>query len=180
MKVGVNVAVIDNGQLLLTKREDFEVWCMPGGHVDAGESVAQAALREVREETGLEVRLTRLVGLYSIPEAKAWVNLMILFAAEPIGGVLQPQVSEVLEMRYFAFDEIPHELLWGDRQRILDALSEQGGASVWLQHVPFAPGDVENRRELYALRDASGFERLAFYERYFGWVASEEDRLEVV
>lgn len=48
MKVGVNVAVIHNGQLLLTKREDFEVWCMPGGHVDAGESVAQAALREVR------------------------------------------------------------------------------------------------------------------------------------
>ena len=179
MKVGVSVAVIDNGQLLLTKREDFEVWCMPGGYVDAGESVAQAALREVREETGLEVRLTRLVGLYSIPEAKAWMNLIILFAAEPIGGVLQPQVSEVLEMRYFAFDEIPHELLWGDRQRILDALSEQAGASVWLQHVPFAPVDVENRRDLYALRDASGLERLAFYERYFGWAASEGDRLEV-
>lgn len=92
------------------------------------------------------MRLTRLVGLYSIPESKAWVNLIILFAAEPIGGVLQPQVSEVLEMRYFAFDEIPDELLWGHRQRILDALSEEGGASVWVQLPPFAP--VENRREM--------------------------------
>jgi ADP-ribose pyrophosphatase YjhB (NUDIX family) len=55
--LAVNVAVIDGDRVLLTRREDFEVWCLPGGTVDEGESLAEAATREVREETGLDVRL---------------------------------------------------------------------------------------------------------------------------
>jgi ADP-ribose pyrophosphatase YjhB (NUDIX family) len=51
--LGVNIAVIQDGQILLTQREDFEVWCLPGGEVDACESIAQAAVREALEETGL-------------------------------------------------------------------------------------------------------------------------------
>ena len=77
MKVGVCVAIIRDERVLLTKRSDFEVWCLPGGHVDEGESIAQTAVRETAEETGLEVKLTFMIGLYSIPEAKAWVNLMV-------------------------------------------------------------------------------------------------------
>lgn len=64
---GVAVAIFQDEQILLTQREDFEVWCMPGGQLDSNESIAQAAMREVYEETGLEVRLTRLVGIYSKP-----------------------------------------------------------------------------------------------------------------
>ncbi|MEA1977398.1 MAG: NUDIX domain-containing protein, partial [Chloroflexota bacterium] len=61
----VSVAVLRDGQVLLTMREDFQVWCLPSGGVEFGEPVADAALRETREETGLDVRLTRLVGVYS-------------------------------------------------------------------------------------------------------------------
>src|SRR3712207_1046342 len=94
--MGAAVAIIRDGRILLTKREDFEVWCLPGGHVDPGESVAAAAIREAREELGLEVRLTRLVGIYSKPN---WPNggmHIVVFAAERIGGALQPAADEVL------------------------------------------------------------------------------------
>jgi len=51
--VGVEVVVMDDGKVLLLRRRDFDVWGLPGGYVDAGESIAEAALREVGEETGL-------------------------------------------------------------------------------------------------------------------------------
>lgn len=177
MKVGINVAVVHNEQVLLTKRNDFEVWCLPGGHVDTGESVAQAAIRETAEETGLKVQLNRLVGIYSIPEARAWVNLIVLFAGEPVGGEFKVQEDEVLEMEYFHIDVLPDKLLWGHRQRILDALNDRGGGSVWLQNVPFDP--VVNRQELYKLRDESGLSRQEFYLQYFGLVDPGCDRQEV-
>jgi ADP-ribose pyrophosphatase YjhB (NUDIX family) len=177
MKVGVNVAVFHNEQVLLTRRSDFGVWCLPGGHVDAGETIAQAAIREVVEETALEVRLDRLVGVYSIPDAKAWVNLIISFAGTPIGGALKAQENEVLEIAYFSVDEIPDNLLWGHRQRIIDAFNGVGGGSVWRQNVPF--DSVENRQELYDLLTKSGLSGPEFYLRNFGQHTPENDRKEV-
>src|SRR5579885_3187653 len=56
--LGVGVVVQDAGRVLLIKREDFEVWALPAGGVESGETLAQTAIREVREETGLVVELT--------------------------------------------------------------------------------------------------------------------------
>ena len=61
--LAVIVAIIEDGKILLTKREDVEVWCLPGGGVEDGESVAEAGIREAKEETGLDVELTSLVGV---------------------------------------------------------------------------------------------------------------------
>ncbi|THA30534.1 NUDIX domain-containing protein [Streptomyces sp. A1547] len=64
----VNVAVRDaSGRLLLIERSDDGFWALPGGRMDVGESFTAAAEREVREETGYEVEVTALVGLYSNP-----------------------------------------------------------------------------------------------------------------
>jgi ADP-ribose pyrophosphatase YjhB (NUDIX family) len=105
--LAAHVAVIQNGQILLTKRAYVEAWALPGGQVDVGESVAEAAVREAREETGLEVRLTRLVGIYFIPQWQNGDNHSALFAASPVGGVLRPQEGEVIEARYFAPTALP-------------------------------------------------------------------------
>jgi 8-oxo-dGTP pyrophosphatase MutT (NUDIX family) len=64
-ELGVTVVVIRDNAVLLTKREDFDVWCLPGGAVDAREPLDHAARREVWEETGIEISITRLIGIYT-------------------------------------------------------------------------------------------------------------------
>ncbi len=176
MNVGVNVGVFRDDKLLLTRRQDFGVWCLPGGHVDEGESVAQAAIREMAEETGLEIQLRQLVGLYSIPETRAWVNLIILFEAKAVGGALQAQDHEVQAIDYFSAGDIPQNLLWGHRQRIDDLWANASGV-VWRQYVPFA-SEID-RQALYRLQENSGLSGEVFYERYFGWETPQADRQEI-
>lgn len=177
MKVGVNVAIIEDGEILLTKREDFGVWCMPGGGVDEDESIGEAAVREALEETGLKVKLKRLVGIYSMPESRGWANLIVVFIGDPVGGMLMAQAGEVVEMRFFRSDDLPENLLFGHRQRILDAVSGVGGSAAWRQHVPF--DEVEDRWGLYGMVEESGLSGMDFYERYFGFETPEEDRREL-
>ena len=156
------IAVIDNGKVLLTKREDFEVWCLPGGGVEDGESLAEAAMREAKEETGVEVELTRLVGVYS-RLGGMWNDVhAALFAARPIGGELRIQPGETVEVAYFPFDEIPEQVLFGHKKRILDAINDVRGIAVRQEmHLPGEPKPT--RQELYALRDGSGLTRQQFY-----------------
>ena len=175
----VNIAIINADQILLIKREDFEVWCLPGGHVDEGESVAQAAVREAREETGLDVELTRLVGVYSLSSNHGYNSHTIVFAAESSGGKLRWSEDEVLEARYFNPAELPEPLVWLHRQQITDALDGIGGSVARVQTVDW-PFDQEMSREsLYQLRDQSGLSRQAFYLRYFGQNHSNDSKLEV-
>jgi ADP-ribose pyrophosphatase YjhB (NUDIX family) len=175
--LGVTVAIIDGSQVLLTRREDFEIWCLPGGAVDDGESLAAAAIREAREETGLEIELTRLVGIYSRP--KGWRSMhLVLFAARAIGGALRPDPHEVIETGYFGLDSLPTLLLPGHHQQIQDALDSVAG-NVWSYQAPwpFAP-DI-TRQELYARRDRSGLSRQEFYIQHMLSIGDEQMRLEV-
>jgi ADP-ribose pyrophosphatase YjhB (NUDIX family) len=156
------VAIIDNGKVLLTKREDFEVWCLPGGGVEDGESLAEAAIREAKEETGVDVELTRLVGVYS-RIGGMWNDVhAVLFAARPVGGELRLQPGETVEVKYFPFDEVPDEILFGHRKRIEDAINDVNGIAV-KQELNMFEENKPTRKELYALRDQSGLGRQDFY-----------------
>ncbi|HIL31155.1 MAG TPA: NUDIX domain-containing protein [Dehalococcoidia bacterium] len=70
MRLGASGLIFDKAreQVLLTRREDNGRWCLPGGGMDAGESAAEACVRELLEETGLEVRVTKLIGIYTTPD----------------------------------------------------------------------------------------------------------------
>jgi len=177
VNLGANIAIIQSGRILLMKREDFEVWCLPGGHVDSGESIAQTAIREAREETGLEVELLRLVGVYSRIGGGVDIHV-VLFTAQPSGGILKPQASEVLELRYFAHDALPDSMFWWHRQQVADAFNGIGGGVAWALKVKLAR-EVNSRQELYALRDRSGLSRPEFYKYYFEQWGTDETKLEV-
>lgn len=156
------IAIIENGKVLLTKREDFEVWCLPGGGVEDGESLAEAAMREAKEETGIDVELTRLVGVYS-RLGSMWNDVhAVLFAARPIGGSLKVQPGETVDVAYFPFDELPKELLFGHRKRIEDAIRGINGIVV-RQELTLHGENKPTRKELYELRDRSGLPRQQFY-----------------
>jgi ADP-ribose pyrophosphatase YjhB (NUDIX family) len=91
----VNVAVEnDNGEILLICRSDNGNWALPGGAVDLGESVSQAAVRETKEETGIECEITGIVGIYSDPKhlihytsnGETRQEFSILLRARQVGG----------------------------------------------------------------------------------------------
>jgi ADP-ribose pyrophosphatase YjhB (NUDIX family) len=160
--LAVIVAVIDEGKILLTRRDDFEVWCLPGGGVEEGESMAEAAIRETKEETGIDAELTRLVGVYS-RIGGMWSDVhAVLFAARPVGGQLKIQPGETVEVAYFSFNEIPNELLFGHERRIRDAIQAVSGIAV-KQVLNLSMENKPTRQELYAQRDRSGLSRQQFY-----------------
>jgi ADP-ribose pyrophosphatase YjhB (NUDIX family) len=97
---------IARGAKLLLVRQSYgkRYWSLPGGSMEQGESVEQAAVREAKEETGLDVRLTRLVGVYSKPEQNA---LAVCFGAEVVGGSIGEATDEIVECAYFHPDALP-------------------------------------------------------------------------
>jgi len=106
--VGTIIAGPD-GRIVLVKRAiepGYGKWVFPGGYVDRGEEVMMAALREAREEAGLEVRIDRLIGIYSYAGR---TPIIIVYAATMIGGELAVD-EEGLEVQWFEPSSIP----WDD------------------------------------------------------------------
>jgi ADP-ribose pyrophosphatase YjhB (NUDIX family) len=106
-KVAVGTIIADaESRIVLVKRAiepGYGKWVFPGGYVDRGEQLVQAALREAREECGLDVRLEGLVDLYSYPGR---TPIIIVYAAALVGGTLTVD-DEGLEARWFTIAEVP-------------------------------------------------------------------------
>jgi ADP-ribose pyrophosphatase YjhB (NUDIX family) len=110
----VNVVVInDAGEILMIRRTDNDNWAVPGGAIDLGESVAQAAVRETLEESGIECEITGIVGIYSDPKnvilytsnGEVRQEFSILLTGRPLSGQPTPS-SESSEVRWIAPAEI--------------------------------------------------------------------------
>jgi 8-oxo-dGTP pyrophosphatase MutT (NUDIX family) len=130
LRLGCSAAIFDERRrILLTRRADNGQWCLPGGGLESGESAAEACEREVWEETGLQIRVKRLVGVYSHPDQlvvypdgnKAFI-VALHFEADVIGGELALS-EETTDFGYFTLDEMQGlEFLGRHKERILDTL----------------------------------------------------------
>ncbi len=137
IRTGCSAIIFDDAreQILLTRRADNGLWCLPGGGIDPGESAAEACVREVLEETGLDVHVTRLVGIYSSPD---WlveypdgnrVQIVAMSFEASIDGGTLTTTSEVSEFGYFPITAIEKlDLMLNHYQRILDAFAGQAEA----------------------------------------------------
>ncbi|MGW0807636.1 NUDIX domain-containing protein [Nonomuraea sp. NPDC002799] len=117
-KASASVFVRDEaGRLLLLRRTDNELWTIPTGGVKKGETVAEAGVRECREETGLEVDVTGLVGIFSTPdhvivymhgkkvdEVRQPINVCL--RARVVGGDVRPEPEEAREVRWVEPDAL--------------------------------------------------------------------------
>ncbi|MGD0877861.1 MAG: NUDIX domain-containing protein [Anaerolineales bacterium] len=114
LRLGCSAVLLGNERqtVLLTRRSDNSQWCLPGGMINAGESVAEGCEREVFEETGLKDRVVRLTGVYSNPNRltiypdgnKAFV-IVLSFEAELIGGKLGLS-DETTDVRFFPLTKL--------------------------------------------------------------------------
>jgi ADP-ribose pyrophosphatase YjhB (NUDIX family) len=110
----VNVVVRnERGEILLIRRSDNDNWAVPGGGVDLGESLTQAAVREVKEETGIDCEVTGLVGIYSDPKhiilytsnGEARQEFSIVLTALVRGGAPATS-SESLDVRWYGMEDL--------------------------------------------------------------------------
>jgi ADP-ribose pyrophosphatase YjhB (NUDIX family) len=125
----------EQGNIVLQRRADNRLWALPGGAMEIGESLADAVVREVREETGLDVEPLYVIGVYSDPQhvfayddGEVRQEYSVCVACRPTGGLLTVS-NESLEVAVYAPEQIKslpmHERI---RVRITDFLGGERGA----------------------------------------------------
>lgn len=114
-RVAVDIIIVHEGNVLLIKREyePFrDAWCLPGGHVDRGEQVHEAAVREAGEETGIDVELDQVVGIYDAPgrDPRGPV-ISIAYAAHPTSETPEPEAAtDARRVQWFPLHDLPEPL----------------------------------------------------------------------
>ena len=115
----------EKGEVLLQKRGKSNKWGFPGGAIELGETPQQAAIREAKEETGLDVEVGKIIGIYTDLDIRydsgdQAQSIIIAYELVPVGGELYCDNVETTELRYFSKEEKPelftksHEDLWNE------------------------------------------------------------------
>jgi 8-oxo-dGTP diphosphatase len=120
-RVGTCAVLLDEGRrVLLCERADGRGWCLPGGYSDPLEPPQETVVREVREETGLEVAVDRLLGVYSVTQRTGSKIVACAFFCRVLGGVPGP-TDETIDVGWFEESALPARIFSTHRQRVVDA-----------------------------------------------------------
>jgi len=102
----------DVGELLLVHKTDNNLWALPGGGMDPGESIAQAAVRETKEETGMDIEVAGIVGLYTNPhhviaydDGEVRQQFSVCFTTQLLGGQISTS-SETSEVEFVPLERL--------------------------------------------------------------------------
>lgn len=107
LTVDIIIEMPSGGFVLIERKNKPHGWALPGGFVDVGETVAAAAVREAKEETGLDVALISMLGVYSDPKRDPrHHNVSVVFVAKAVGGDLAG-ADDAADARIFGFDNFP-------------------------------------------------------------------------
>ncbi|MCX6826318.1 MAG: NUDIX hydrolase [candidate division Zixibacteria bacterium] len=111
--------VIQDNKVLLVKRAappKIDWWCLPAGFMEWSEHPSETALREIREETGLEVRLESLFEIYTGHDDPRTNALLILYIASVIGGQLRA-ADDAAEAAFFGFSQLPENIAFASHRQ---------------------------------------------------------------
>ncbi len=134
-RVGVfGIITDDKDRVLLCHRRDFDLWNLPGGGVETGESPWDALVREIKEETGLEAAPVHLSGVYSKPESN---EIVFSFFCRVTGGAAR-LTDEADRIEYFPLDRIPNNTVPKQVERIEDFFSDRKETHYRVQSGPGA------------------------------------------
>jgi ADP-ribose pyrophosphatase YjhB (NUDIX family) len=139
LRLGCSVVIFDKtrSNILLTRRKDNELWCLPGGMIEAGETITEGCEREVLEETGLQVHVTHLTGIYSnphhlviYPDGNRAHIVVINFIAELLSG--EPIITdETIGIEWFSIPQaLEMNLFHSHTEHIRDAMARQEAAFI--------------------------------------------------
>lgn len=124
----------EKGEILLQKRKDVNKWCVISGHVEFGETIENAILREIEEETNAKARIVRFIGIYSSPASQTYyykdktVQYVTSYFEAKLEDKISPDFSnnETQELKFFNAGNIPHDLALINSNWLTDALGEKG------------------------------------------------------
>ncbi len=119
------------GRILLIKRNTVpfkDYWALPGGRAESGETVEQTIIREVKEETGLDVEVVRKVGEYheqGIQGGMEYDYYPACFLVKVVGGEMRKQQAEIQDIQLFSVKDVPENLAFVHNQMVRDYLASR-------------------------------------------------------